>query len=251
MATAGIIVIGNEVLSGKVEEANARYMTTELRAIGVDLERIVVVRDDVDTIAHDVQVMADRYDHVFTSGGVGATHDDVTVIAIARGLGVGVVRHAELEARLRKHYGDRVNDAVLRMADVPEGAVLIGESELSYPVVSVRNVYVLPGVPQFLRSKFDYLKVHLQGTPIALREIFVRIGEDRLAHLLKQADDLFDDVEIGSYPRFDTEEYRVKITVESRALERVDACVAFVIDALAPADIVRVGAAVAGRQAAD
>ena len=84
-----------------------------------------------------------------------------------------------------------------------------------------------------------------------LREIFVRIGEDRLAHLLKQADDLFDDVEIGSYPRFDTEEYRVKITVESRALERVDACVAFVIDALAPADIVRVGAAVAGRQAAD
>lgn len=240
VTTAGMIVIGNEVLSGKVEEQNARYAIERLREAGIDLMRIVTVRDDVETIAADVREMAGRYDHVFTSGGVGATHDDVTIEGVARGLGLGVERHAELEGLIRDHYGERVNAAALRMADAPEGATLLGVGELLYPVVTVRNIYIFPGVPQFFRSKFDYVWRRLSGTPVVMREVFVSVGESSIADALREAAEAMPDVEIGSYPRFDRADYRVRITVESRDKARVDQSVDRILERLDPAAVVRV-----------
>jgi molybdenum cofactor synthesis domain-containing protein len=240
MSTAGLVVIGNEVLSGKVDEENARFLIRELRELGVMLMRVVFIRDDVDTIARDVREMADSYAHVFTSGGVGSTHDDVTLTAIARAFGVDLEENAELIDMLREHYGDRLNEAVLRMGRLPQGAELIGGGELRYPLVKVRNVFVFPGVPIFLRMKFEVVKKLIRGTPFVLRQVFLNVGEDRIAEPLTEIDRAFPEVEFGSYPRFDDADHRVKLTVEGRDPEQVAAGLEALMTRLDPSWVVRV-----------
>jgi molybdenum cofactor synthesis domain-containing protein len=124
--TAGIVLVGNEILSGKIEDANAVYLCRELRSLGVDVRRISVIPDEVDTIAAEIAAFSRGHDVVFTSGGVGPTHDDVTIEGAARALGVPVVRHPHLVALLQRYYGDRLTEAHLKMAEVPEGAELDG-----------------------------------------------------------------------------------------------------------------------------
>lgn len=240
MSTAGIVVIGNEVLSGQVEEANARYLVHELRAIGVQLMRVVVVRDDVDTIARDVREASDAYTHVFTSGGVGSTHDDLTLTAIAQAFDSPIQPHPVLMQMIETHYGDRINDAVRRMAHLPRDAELLGLGELRYPLVRVRNVYVFPGVPAYLQAKFEWLKPRLAATPFILRQIYLRVGEERIAEGLAALDMAYADVTFGSYPRFDTDEYRTKITLEARDRERVEAALAALLAQLDADWVVRV-----------
>ena len=240
MSTAGIVVIGNEVLSGQVEEANARYLIQELRSLGVDLMRIVVIRDDVPTIARDVRTMADAYDHVFTSGGVGSTHDDLTITAVAEAFEVPMEANPVLMEMIESHFGERVNDAVRQMAYLPRGADLLGFGELRFPLVRVRNVYVFPGVPAYLRAKFEWLKPRLAGRPFVVKQVYLRVGEERIAERLAELDKAYEDVGIGSYPRFDTDEYRTKITLECREATRVEQALTELLDAL-PADwVVRV-----------
>lgn len=240
VATAGIIVIGNEVLSGKVDEANARFMIRELRDLGVALERIAIIRDEVGEVADEVRRMAPRYDWVFTSGGVGATHDDVTLEGVARGLDVPLERHPDLERLIRTHFKSRVNETVLRMADVPRGTQLVGLDALIHPVVRVQNLIVLPGVPEFLRAKFEILRPLLQGEPFVLRQIYVRVGEDHIADLLRDALAAVPGIEIGSYPRFDDADHRVKITVESRERALVERGIEFLLARLDREVVVRV-----------
>src|SRR5436189_1651822 len=153
--TAGIILIGNEILSGKIADVNAAYLCRELRQLGVDVRRISVVPDEVELIAREVVAQSRDFDVVFTSGGVGPTHDDVTIEGVARAMGVPVVRHPRLVATLERYYRDKVTDAALRMAEIPEGAELITGNGLRFPNVAMRNVYVLPGVPEIFRRKFD------------------------------------------------------------------------------------------------
>lgn len=237
--TAGIVVIGNEVLTGKVEEENARFLIRELYTLGVELMRVTFVRDDVDTIAADVRDMAARYTHVFTSGGVGSTHDDLTLTAIARAFDVPIVKNEVVHALLEAHFGDRMNDAVERMAMLPEGAELCGIEALRYPLVKMRNVYVFPGVPSFLRAKFDFLRPMLSGRPFVLKQVFLSVSEDRFAERLAEIDAAFADVEFGSYPRFDTSDYRTKVTAEGRDAARVEAGYAALLARLDPSWIVR------------
>ena len=147
--TAAIIVIGDEVLSGKVEELNARFLVRELRALGVAVRRIEVVPDLREEIAAAVRKASVAFDHVFTTGGIGPTHDDVTIAAIAAAFAVPVVRDSGLADLIREVSGERFFERDLRMADVPEGADLIrGEDtrHSRWPVIAIRNVYVLPGV---------------------------------------------------------------------------------------------------------
>src|SRR3954469_19040114 len=124
MPTAGIVIIGDEILSGKFVEENAVFLIGELRSLGVDLRRITVIPDELDDIAATVRDASARYDHVFTSGGVGPTHDDVTIAAIAQGFGTTVTRHPELEAKVRAYWKDQLADANLRLADIPSGSEL-------------------------------------------------------------------------------------------------------------------------------
>src|SRR5258708_29391559 len=138
-STAAILVIGNEILSGKVDEANVAVLAREVRALGILLERVVVVLDDVDTIAKEVTHLAGAHDWLFTSGGVGPTHDDVTIEAVAKAFGVAVVSSPEMEAMLRAHYKERCTDGHLRMALVPEGASLEVSREVRWPTIRLRN----------------------------------------------------------------------------------------------------------------
>jgi FAD synthetase len=235
--TAGIILVGNEILSGKIEDANAVYLCRELRGLGVDVRRIAVIPDEVDVIAREVRAQSDAHDVVFTSGGVGPTHDDVTIEGVARALRVPVVRHPALAALLVRHYGDRVTEAHLKMAEVPEGAELVGGESLRFPTIVMRNVYVLPGVPEIFRQKFDAIRERFREAPIHLRQVFVSIGEGTLAAYLNDLLRDFPALLLGSYPEFSNPEYRVKVTLESRDPAYLEAAIGALLGRL-PGDAV-------------
>ena len=214
--TAAILVIGNEVLSGKIEEQNARFLIGELRELGVALQCILTIPDDPEQIAAAVRDLSARFDYVFTSGGVGPTHDDVTISSIARAFNKPVVRHPELEAILRRWFGDGIDETRLRMADVPEGADLVYGGELKFPVMAYRNVYIFPGVPELFRKKFTAIRERFRVAPFYLWIVYTLEDEFDIAERLQALADAHPAVAIGSYPNFATPEYKVKLTLESK-----------------------------------
>src|SRR5437867_13311924 len=139
--TAGIILVGNEILSGKSADANAAYLCRELRALGVDVRRISVIPDEIPLIAQEVTAFSRAHDVVFTSGGVGPTHDDVTIEGVAMALGRKVIVHPDIADKLTAFYGDKINAARLKMAEVPEGAELLRDVSLNFPTIKVENIY--------------------------------------------------------------------------------------------------------------
>ena len=220
--TAAIVVIGNEILTGKSEDKNASFLIGEMYDLGVALKRIVVIPDDVDVIATAVRECARDFDYVFTSGGVGPTHDDVTIEGVARAFGREVVRHPELEAMLRGYFGDGINEARLRMADAPDGSELIREGDLRWPVLAVQNVIVLPGVPELFRKKFEAIRERFRAAPFFIRVIYTREDEFDIASRLDDVAARHSDVDIGSYPTFTNQDYKVKITLESKAQDSLE-----------------------------
>jgi len=215
LSTATIIIIGDEILTAKVRDENAHYMATEFRKLGVSVRRIATIPDELDEIAAEVRAASDRTDYVVTTGGVGPTHDDVTMAGVARGFNVPVVRHPELEKWLREWYGDRINETALKMSEVPDGARIILRPGLRFPPVVFRNVYILPGVPQFLKDKFAAIADEFTGSPLYERKIFVRTGETAIAETLRRVVAEFPEVAIGSYPVVDRKDYRVRVTLET------------------------------------
>ena len=147
MPSAGILVIGNEILSGKVVDTNSAFLCRELREIGVDVERIVVVPDVIDVIARDVRLLSDAYDLVFTSGGVGPTHDDLTLDGVARGFGRELEINAGVVDRITRAQGRPPSETQLKMARLPAGALLIDAGDLWLPVIVIENVHIFPGIP--------------------------------------------------------------------------------------------------------
>lgn len=224
--TAGLIVIGNEILSGKTQDQNSPFLARELRFLGVVLERILAIPDEFELIASTVRDYAGRFTWVFTSGGIGPTHDDITVAAIAAGFGVPVVVEPRLEDALRRHYQERVTTDHLQMAKVPQGAELIDVPGLAYPQIQFRNVFILPGVPELFRYKWHAIKERFSSAPIALREVFLRADEGAIAGALRQCAERFPAVLIGSYPSFRREEYSIKVTLEARQAETVETALA-------------------------
>lgn len=214
--TAAVVVIGNEILTGKSEDKNASFLVGELYRLGVALRRIVVIADDLDTISREVSECSRDFDYVFTSGGVGPTHDDVTIEGVARAFGREVVRHPELETMLRGYFADGIDQSRLRMADIPKGAELIREPGMRWPVPAVENVYILPGVPELFRSKFDAIKERFRGTPFHACAIYTQEDEFDISPRLHEVAAKHPDVEIGSYPTFTRKDYRVKVTIESK-----------------------------------
>jgi molybdenum cofactor synthesis domain-containing protein len=242
--TAAILLIGNEILSGKVEDENARYLVRELRALGVAVGRIEVVPDALDDIAATVKTLAGRFDVVFTSGGVGPTHDDVTLPAVAAAFDMAIVRHPELERILRASFGDRLAERDLRMADIPSGARLEygpgggmapAGARAPWPVIVVGNVWVLPGVPSIFRRKFEAVRELFRSRPIHARAVYSREGEGTIAGVLDQVVAAFPSVEVGSYPHIEAIDYRVKITLDGRDRAAVDEATAMLVARLGPA----------------
>lgn len=221
--TAAILVIGNEVLSGKIEEKNARFLIGELRELGVALQCILTIPDEPEVIAAAVKDLAARFEFVFTSGGVGPTHDDVTISSIARAFNKPIVRHPELEGMLRRYFGEAIDETRLRMADVPEGAELVYGADLKYPVMACGNVFIFPGVPELFRKKFTAIRERFRVAPFYLLIIHSLEDEFDIATRLQVVADTHPDVAIGSYPNFVTPEYKVKLTLESKIEAEVNA----------------------------
>jgi molybdenum cofactor synthesis domain-containing protein len=220
---AAVLVIGNEVLSAKVRDENGPYAARRLHDRGVQLAAVLTLPDRLDVLEEAIVRERQRVDWLFTSGGVGPTHDDVTALAVSRALRRPLVRHPQMVETIRGwhlRHGAEPPEAALRMADVPEGTRLVGD--LAYPVMVVENVVMLPGPPQFFRVQFDLFTAALESTPFQLACVYVSIPEDRFAAELDRIASQHPEVEIGSYPRFDEADHRVRITFESKDRGRVE-----------------------------
>jgi molybdenum cofactor synthesis domain-containing protein len=228
MTTAAILIIGDELLSGRVEDANGPILLGWLRARGVEVSRLAWLPDDADAIAEEVSRLAPRCSWLFCSGGVGPTHDDVTYAAVARAFDVDLERRPELVAALEARVSP-LPPAALRMADVPVGAELWGEGVLSYPLVVVRNVLLLPGSPHLFRARLEALAPRFPGAPPRVEHLYLTARETEFAARLAVAAARFLQVRIGSYPRTSREvPWRVMVTLESRDEAALQACLAWV-----------------------
>jgi molybdenum cofactor synthesis domain-containing protein len=216
MSTAGILVIGNEILSGKVVDTNSPYLCRELRSLGVEVERIVTIPDSVEVIAEHVKAMSQAYDFVFTSGGIGPTHDDLTIDGVAAAFGRQVEHSDSIASRIGRATGKPPTPSQLKMAQVPMGATLLDAGDLWFPLVIVENVYVLPGIPELLRKKFESARERFRGVPFVLKRVYVTQMESEIADHLDSLLREFPELMLGSYPRIQEEAFRVMLTLESR-----------------------------------
>lgn len=222
--TAAALIIGNEILSGKIQEQNLEHLARELFGLGISMRRVVICPDEIEVIADDLNSLRCRYDVIFTSGGVGPTHDDVTVEAIALALGRPVVRSPELETLLRGFFGERLRRRHLRMADLPEGAELVSSTPGGWPAVRVDNVFILPGLPEIFRRKLPILREALAGgSAFVSRTVLLDCDEGEIAEVLDRLVAEHPEVAIGSYPIWEGREISVRITFDGRDPGAVDA----------------------------
>lgn len=237
--SAAMVVIGNEILSGKVTDTNSPFLATQLRAAGVSLERIIVIPDDIEVIARTVGEYSTAYDLVFTSGGVGPTHDDVTICGVAAALGREVVRHPQLERGLRDFFKGDVDDARLRFADVVEGTELIADDHLKFPTFLVDNIYILPGIPEIFRDKVAAIRSRFATDPFYLRIVYVSEHETAIAGFLDRTLEAFPELLLGSYPKLDHPEYKVRLTLESKDPEYLEGALGKLLELLPAQCVVR------------
>lgn len=199
--TAALIIIGDEILSGRTQDANLAYLAKWLNVQGIRLKQVRVVADEMDAIAEAINALRSKYDYVFTTGGIGPTHDDITVDAIAAALGLGVVIHPEARAILAGYYKDKLTDARLRMARVPEGASLLENARTGAPGIRIDNIFIMAGVPVITQGMLASLDGKLEGgAPVLSRSVGAWTAESRVAVLLGAVEKAHDGVQIGSYP---------------------------------------------------
>ncbi len=237
--TCALIVVGNEILSGKVQDSNAYFAARELRKAGVALMRVVTIPDEIPIIAQEVASCAAHFDFVITSGGVGPTHDDLTMEGVAASFRRALVIDPELEAIIREHFKDGINKAGLKMAMVPEGAILNHGGDIRFPTVQIENVYVLPGIPQLFESKLAALRPRFATDPYFMRAIYTAATEGVIAEHLDACMAAFPDLMLGSYPRIGNPEYRVKLTLESKDADYLERAFRYLMGLLPSGMIVR------------
>jgi len=222
VARVAILVVGNEILSGDTQDTNTYYMARRLTHVGAELGRVVVVPDRVAEIARYVREMAEEFEWVLSSGGIGPTHDDVTLEGIAAAFEVELVEHPQLVGLLRTWRGPDLDEPTLRLARVPEGSSLLW-IDSSFPLVQTRNVCILPGVPRLLRRKFEALLPHIEGEPMAERQFATEETELTLAERLRRIQAEHPTVSIGSYPQSDRAGiWRVRLVLKARDKEALE-----------------------------
>lgn len=239
-STAAIIVIGNEILSGKVRDENGPFLVTEMRELGLPVCRIHVIPDDVSVIAATVRDAASLATFVFTCGGVGPTLDDVTFEGVARAFDEPLVRHPELAQIIRDHLGDGTTESHLKMADVPNSTELIRAEGLPWPAARVRNVMVFPGSPELVRVKWQALRERFRQMPFVLRRVFTTLDEGLVAPHLDAIAAAWPEVDLGSYPLWKPTDYSVQVTLEGKDEARVESALKDLLDRLDSTTIVRV-----------
>jgi molybdenum cofactor synthesis domain-containing protein len=213
--TACVLIIGNEILSGRVQDENVAFLAKGLNDIGIRLKQVRVIPDDAEMIVGTVNEVRRVFDYVFTTGGIGPTHDDITAQCIADAFGVRLILHPEARRLLEDHYpAGAVNEARMRMAYVPDGAMLLPNPISRAPGFQMGNVYVMAGVPQIMRATFDQLSHRLVGGAKMLsRSVSCHLGEGVLANDLGELQAWYPDLEIGSYPYFRRADFGVTLVV--------------------------------------
>jgi molybdenum cofactor synthesis domain-containing protein len=217
--TAALVVIGDEILSGRTQERNVGQVATWLNEHGIRLAEVRIIPDDIGRIGETINVLRAQHDYLFTTGGIGPTHDDITVDAIAAAFGVPVIVHPDARRILEDYYRDRpggLTEARLRMARTPEGAELLLNPSSGAPGVKMGNVYILAGVPHIAASMLEALTGKLEGgRPIVSVTIGARAPESDVADLLRETEEAHPGVAIGSYPFFKDGKYGANFVIRS------------------------------------
>ena len=225
IVTACVLIIGNEILSGRTQDENLAFLAGGLNEAGIRVREARVIPDDRAVIIATVNEVRHGFDHVFTTGGIGPTHDDITAQCIADAFGVKLIVHPDARRLLEAHYpAGHLNEARLRMAMVPEGAVLLPNPISQAPGFQIGNVYVLPGVPRIMQGIFAQLRHRLQGGDKVLsRSVSCRLGEGTLAQDLAALQERHPDLEIGSYPYFRRGDFGVTLVLRGTDRSRLAA----------------------------
>ena len=223
--TAAILVIGDEILSGRTKDKNIGWIAEQLNEIGVDLCEARVIPDVESVIVETVKSLSQAYDYVFTSGGIGPTHDDITTACVAKAFGKKVIRHEEAMRRLLVHYeGTDIpfNEARQKMADIPEDAILIDNPASAAPGFILHNVYVMAGVPSILQAMFEGLRSRLEGGQKKRRlTVQCAIGEGTIATIMAEVSNHFEGLSVGSYPWFKPGQFGTAVVVSSKTFDDV------------------------------
>jgi molybdenum cofactor synthesis domain-containing protein len=236
--TAALLVIGDEILSGRTHDKNIAQVAGWLQVQGIRLMEVRVVPDDETRIAEAVNALRTAYDYLFTTGGIGPTHDDITVDSVARALGLPVVIHPEARRILEAYYATRggVTDARLRMARVPEGADLIPNRMSGAPGIRIGNVYLMAGVPHIAAQMLDSLTGTLEGgEPLLSETLGCWVAESEVADLLREIEKAHAECQIGSYPFFREGRIGANFVIRSTDAEALKSCVDTLCEALAEA----------------
>lgn len=214
--SAALIIIGNEILSGRTQDKNLAFIAAALNRNGIQLREVRVIPDIEDTIIATVNEMRAKFDYVFTSGGIGPTHDDITAESIAKAFGLSLYLHPEANALLEEHYGENYTPERAKMAKVPEGAALIANPVSRAPGFNIGNVYVLAGVPRILQAMIDGLLPGLKGgKPMLSRSVTTNLREGDMAQTLGALQEKYPDVDLGSYPFFQAGQLGTSIVARS------------------------------------
>ena len=227
--TAALIVIGDEILSGRTQDKNIAQIASWLNVQGIRLREVRVVPDTEDAIVEAVNMLRARNDYLFTTGGIGPTHDDITVDAIAKALGVPVVIHPEARAVLEAHYASRggLTDMRLRMARVPEGSQLIPNRFSGAPGIRHGDIFIMAGVPHITAGMLDALTGTLEGgDPLISVQVGCWVAESEIADLLALTEKAHEGSQIGSYPFFREGRVGCNFVIRSTRQDVVDACAA-------------------------
>ncbi len=215
---AAFLIIGNEILSGRTQDSNLSTLATKLNDIGIRVMECRVVADQEAAIIEAVTALRGQYDYVFTSGGIGPTHDDITAACLAKAFDTTLERNPEALSRLEAHYGDpeELTDPRLKMAAIPVGARLIDNPVSAAPGFILENVYVMAGVPKIFAAMVDGVIPGLRGgTPMVSKTVTSDLPESRIATILAEVEGQFEGVEIGSYPYFKLGQGGVSVVVRS------------------------------------
>ena len=241
VVTAGILVIGDEILSGRTKDKNIGFIAEYLTNIGIDLKEVRVVADDEDDIVNGLNALRNRYNYVFTTGGIGPTHDDITADSIAKAFGVGIGYHPDVVERFRKRFGDDLNEARLRMARVPDGASLVESATIMAPGFWIGNVIVMAGVPSIMQAMMDIVAPKLKvGTRMLSESVKANAREGDIGTPLRAIQEAHPDTVIGSYPfRDDEGNPNTNLVVRSRDPEKLRAAMSAVEAMLATLKVAR------------
>ena len=248
--TAGIVIIGDEILKGHTRDTNSSFLLSQLWSLGVKVQKVSTISDDIDQIAEEIKFFSSKFSVVITSGGIGPTHDDVTISGIAKAFDEDLECNSDMVHILQKLCASEnvtLNESLMKMAMLPKSATLKfsypendDKSQVTFPLINIHNVYVFPGIPEYLEksfTKFSHL-FHAPDCKVYLYKLYVSVDESEIAKALTEVDSTFcENVHLGSYPCVDESNYKVKLTLESGDLKTLEAAYEHLVKQLPPGSV--------------